>query len=141
MGMLKSLADDASVKKMFDTAKDVLGYDLLDVCVNGPKEKLDDTVYSQPALFVAGLAAVEKLKKDDPSVVAKCAACAGLSLGEYTALVFSGALSFEDGLKVVKVRAESMAAAAKVGDHGMLRCVIFCFPPYRRLSAHPTVSM
>ena len=141
VGMLKSLADDTSVKKMFDTAKGVLGYDLLDVCVNGPKEKLDDTVYSQPALFVAGLAAVEKLKKDDPSVVAKCAACAGLSLGEYTALVFSGALSFEDGLKVVKVRAESMAAAAKVGDHGMLRCVIFCFPPDRRLSAHPTVSM
>ena len=50
-------------------------------------------------------------------------AVAGLSLGEYCALVFAKAISFEDGLKVVKVRAESMAAAAKVGDHGMLTVV------------------
>jgi len=108
---------------MCDEAREILGYDLLDVCVNGPKEKLDDTVYSQPALFVAGLAAVEKLRTDDPEVVARCSRTAGLSLGEYTSLVFSGAMSFSDGLKVVKVRAESMAAAAKVGDHGMLSVV------------------
>ena len=44
--------------KMLNTAKSILGYDLLDVCLNGPKSKLDDTSYSQPALFVAGLAAV-----------------------------------------------------------------------------------
>lgn len=54
----------------------------------------------QPALFVAGLAAVEKLRQEDPEAVAGCSAAAGLSLGEYTALVFAGALSFEDGLKV-----------------------------------------
>ena len=123
VGMLKSVAHLPAVKAMCDEAKQVLGYDLLDVCVNGPKEKLDDTVYSQPALFVAGLAAVEKLRTDDPEVVARCSRTAGLSLGEYTSLVFSGAMSFSDGLKVVKVRAESMAAAAKVGDHGMLSVV------------------
>lgn len=54
----------------------------------------------QPALFVAGLAAVEKLRQDTPEAVAGCSAAAGLSLGEYTALVFAGALTFEDGLKV-----------------------------------------
>jgi [acyl-carrier-protein] S-malonyltransferase len=54
----------------------------------------------QPALFVAGLAAVERLRAQSPATVDGCSACAGLSLGEYTALVFAGALSFEDGLKV-----------------------------------------
>lgn len=78
----------------------------------------------QPALFVAGLAAVEKLRAENPAAVDGAASAAGLSLGEYTALVFSGAISFEDGLKVVKVRASSMAAAAKAGrPHGMLSVV------------------
>jgi [acyl-carrier-protein] S-malonyltransferase len=54
----------------------------------------------QPALFVAGLAAVERLRAQNPAAVDACAACAGLSLGEYAALVFAGAMSFEDGLKV-----------------------------------------
>lgn len=57
-------------------------------------------VRSQPALYVAGLAAVEKLRSEDPAAVEQCSAAAGLSLGEYCALVFAGALSFEDGLKV-----------------------------------------
>jgi [acyl-carrier-protein] S-malonyltransferase len=56
--------------------------------------------YAQPALFVAGLAAVEALRKDSAATVDGCSVTAGLSLGEYTALVFAGALSFEDGLKV-----------------------------------------
>ena len=89
----------------------------------GPKASLDDTVNSQPALFVAGLAAVEKLRAENHSMVESASACAGLSLGEYCALVFAGALSFEDGLKVVRVRAQSMAAAAKQGQHGMLSVV------------------
>lgn len=54
----------------------------------------------QPALFVAGLAAVEKLRGENPEAVQACSATAGLSLGEYTALVFSGAMTFKDGLKV-----------------------------------------
>ena len=89
----------------------------------GPKSSLDDTIHSQPALFVAGLAAVEKLRVSDPAVVASASACAGLSLGEYAALVFAGVLSFEDGLKVVQVRAQSMAQAAQQGSHGMLSVV------------------
>ena len=74
--------------------------DLLKVCLEGPKELLDDTAVSQPALYVAGLAAVEKLRAEDGAAVEQCIAAAGLSLGEYCALVFAGALSFEDGLKV-----------------------------------------
>ena len=124
VGMLKSCQDIPKVKEMCEKAKEILGYDILDVCINGPKEKLDETVYAQPALYLSGLAAVEKLKLDDPSFdESKVSAVAGLSLGEYCALVFAKAISFEDGLKVVKVRAESMAAAAKVGDHGMLTVV------------------
>ena len=122
------LSDDAllelpAVAEMCEVANKVLGYDLRDVCVNGPKEKLDDTVYAQPALLLAGLAALEKLKAQDPSVVNACDACAGLSLGEYVALVFAGVLSYEDAFKVVKVRAEGMSAAAAVGAHGMLSVV------------------
>lgn len=66
----------------------------------GPKSQLDDTIYSQPALFVANLAALEVLKAQDPGVVSGARLTAGLSLGEYCALVAAGAISFSDGLKV-----------------------------------------
>lgn len=88
------------MREMLTKAKTILGYDLLDVCLNGPKEKLDDTEFAQPALFVAGLAAVEKLRSENPKLVEDCSACAGLSLGEYCALAFAGVISFEEGLKV-----------------------------------------
>lgn len=124
IGMLKSCQDLPEVKELIATAKKILGYDLLDICINGPKTKLDNTVYSQPALLLAGLAGVAKLKKENPGVFSDASCTAGLSLGEYTALVFAGSLSFEDALKVVKVRAESMSAAANAGKpHGMLSVV------------------
>jgi malonyl CoA-acyl carrier protein transacylase len=66
----------------------------------GPKSQLDDTVYSQPALFVTNLAALELLKTSEPDTAAAARAMAGLSLGEYCALVAAGAMSFKDGLKV-----------------------------------------
>lgn len=115
VGMLAAAAASGlpSVTKLLDTAKEVLGYDLLELCVNGPQTRLDDTAVAQPALFVAGLAAVELLRARDPAAVDGCVAAAGLSLGEYTALVFAGALGFEEGLRVVKARGEAMAAAAK----------------------------
>jgi [acyl-carrier-protein] S-malonyltransferase len=122
--MCEKAKDIPAVKKMFETAKQVLGYDLLEVCLQGPKTKIDDTRYSQPALFVGGCAAVELLRRDEPQTVLNASCTAGLSLGEYTALVFAGVLSFEDAMKVVKVRAESMAMAATMGDpHGMLTIV------------------
>src|SRR5262245_20315232 len=78
---------------LVDQAKDVLGYDLADICANGPADKLNSTVVSQPAIFVASLAALESLRASEPAALEACQATAGLSLGEYTALVFAGAMS------------------------------------------------
>lgn len=109
-----------AAKALFDQAAAVLGYDLLAVCVNGPAERLNATDVSQPAIFVASLAALEQLKATQPDTLGDVIATAGLSLGEYTALVFAGALSFADGLKVVKARGEAMQAAAEATPSGML---------------------
>ncbi|EHA8592296.1 putative malonyl CoA-acyl carrier protein transacylase [Cocos nucifera] len=95
---------------LFKKANDILGFDLLDVCTNGPKEKLDSTVISQPAIYVASLAAVEVLRARDggQDIIDSVDVTCGLSLGEYTSLAFAGAFSFEDGLKLVKLRGEAM---------------------------------
>ena len=97
------------------------GYDLLDVCVNGPAERLNSTEVSQPAIYVASLAALEKMKttEEGKATIDAVDVCAGLSLGEYTALTFAGAITFEDGVKLVKLRGESMQAAADATPSGM----------------------
>jgi len=118
--MLKEVQDLPRVKEMLDTAKDILGYDLLKLCLDGPEEKLEETRYCQPAMFVGGLAGVEKLKGNNSEAVECCRALAGLSLGEYTALCVAGVFSFEDGLKLVKMRGEAMQDAAAVGEQLML---------------------
>ncbi len=108
-----------SVKKVFEQASEILGYSISDVCFNGPAEKLNSTVISQPALFVTSMAAVEVLKHTNPEAIENCAGVAGLSLGEYSALAFSGAISFEEGLKLVQKRGEAMQAAADATPSGM----------------------
>jgi [acyl-carrier-protein] S-malonyltransferase len=108
-----------AAKALFDQAADILGYDLLAVCTAGPAEKLNATDVSQPALYVAGLAALELVKAEQPDLPATCVATAGLSLGEYTALTFAGALPFADGLKVVRERGRAMQAAAVATPSGM----------------------
>jgi [acyl-carrier-protein] S-malonyltransferase len=113
--------------QLFDQAAQILGYDLAAVCADGPAERLNSTVVSQPAIFVASLAALESLKQNDPDAVRDCAGAAGLSLGEYTALVFAGAMSFEDGLQVVRRRGEAMQAAADATPSGMVS--ILGLPP------------
>ena len=107
-------------RQLFDRASGVLGYDLAKLCFEGPSEELDATNRSQPALFVCSLAALEKLRADSPDVVLSCEAAAGLSLGEYTALVFAGAMEFEDGLKLVQTRGNAMQAAADAVASGMV---------------------
>jgi [acyl-carrier-protein] S-malonyltransferase len=109
-----------AARALFDRANSILGYDLAKVCFEGPAEKLDSTVYSQPALFVASLAAIESLKAASPEVIAECKAAAGLSLGEYSALVFAGVMSFDDGLKVVQERGVAMQAASDAVPSGMV---------------------
>jgi len=118
--MMTGLKDIPKVKEMCAQAASILGYDLLDLCLNGPEAKLEETRYCQPALFVASLAALEKLKMDKEEAGTRFKMCAGLSLGEYTALCAAGVLSFEDGLKLVKLRGEAMQEAAQAGKQLML---------------------
>src|SRR5262249_25549476 len=109
VGMGRQLAETLpAARRLYDEAADGLGYELAAVCWNGPADRLNSTVVSQPALFVTSLAALESLKASDAATVSACAATAGLSLGEYTALVFAGAMSFRDALKVVQRRGEAM---------------------------------
>ena len=119
--MGQSLAESLpAARRLFDRAHDVLGYDLASLCFEGPAEKLSSTVHSQPALFVTSLAALEQVKQEQPELPSTCAATAGLSLGEYTALVFAGAMDFETGLTIVKARGEAMQAAADAAASGMV---------------------
>ena len=109
-----------AAKTLFDRSADILGYDLLQLCTEGPAEKLNSTVYSQPALFVCSLAALEQLRQDSPDVVESCDVTAGLSLGEYTALVFAGAIDFDAGLKLVQARGQAMQDAADAVSSSMV---------------------
>ena len=125
VGMGKTIAERfPAARDLFTRAGEILGFDLAKLCFEGPAERLDTTVISQPALFVTSLAALEMLKAERPEVVQTCQFAAGLSLGEYTALVFAGAMSFEDGLRVVKVRGEAMQAAADAVSSGMVSALL-----------------
>src|SRR5687767_15918989 len=88
-----------AVQDLFQRANAILGYDLAKLCFEGPAEKLDSTVFSQPALYVCSFAALEMLKAQSPELLQQCQAAAGLSLGEYTAIAFAGAVDFESGLR------------------------------------------
>jgi [acyl-carrier-protein] S-malonyltransferase len=120
VGMSRVLDQELpAARALFDRAGEILGFDLRATCFDGPAEALEATDVSQPAIFVASLAALEDLKAKQPEVVAACAGAAGLSLGEYTALVFAGALDFESGLRIVRRRGEVMQAAAVATPSGM----------------------
>lgn len=118
--MLDGVKDMPEVQEMLKKAEPILGYDILDICLNGPEEKLEETRYCQPAMFIGGLAGIEKLKKERPEAVSRASVMAGLSLGEYTALCAAGVMSFEDGLKLVKLRGEAMQEAAAQSKQLML---------------------
>ncbi|ODN05766.1 putative malonyl-CoA-acyl carrier protein transacylase, mitochondrial [Orchesella cincta] len=107
------------VQVLYEIASSILNYDLLDLCANGPIDKLNKTVYSQPAILVSSLAALERLRDTEPGVIERCVVTAGFSIGEITALVFAGVLSFEDAIRVVKVRAEAMQLASEIVPSGM----------------------
>jgi [acyl-carrier-protein] S-malonyltransferase len=108
-----------AVRVLFDRAAVILGFDLKKLCFEGPAEALEATDISQPAIFVVSLAALESLKASDPTIVEACQGAAGLSLGEYTALVFAGAMDFASGLEVVRRRGQAMQAASLATPSGM----------------------
>ncbi len=120
VGMARELDSEfPQVRALFDQAEAILGIDLRRLCFDGPADALEATDVSQPAIFVASLAALEGLKATNPEVVSACDGAAGLSLGEYTALVFAGAIDFESGLKLVRRRGQAMQAAASATPSGM----------------------
>ncbi|XP_062210947.1 uncharacterized protein LOC133912297 [Phragmites australis] len=125
VGMGAEAQSVPAAAKLFNQANDILGYDLLNLCTNGPKEKLDSTVISQPAIFVTSLAAVEVLRARDggKDVINSVDVTCGLSLGEYTALAFADAFSFEDGLKLVKLRGEAMQDASYAASSAMVSVI------------------
>jgi [acyl-carrier-protein] S-malonyltransferase len=121
VGMAAGLcASLPAARELFNDAGVILGYDLLAVCAQGPKERLDSTAVSQPALYVASLAALEQLRLSEPEAIRDCVAAAGLSLGEYTALTFAGSLSFADGVRLVQKRGQAMQAASDARASGMV---------------------
>ncbi|XP_021570894.1 malonyl-CoA-acyl carrier protein transacylase, mitochondrial isoform X2 [Carlito syrichta] len=100
VGMGRALLGYPRVRELYAAAQRVLGYDLLELSLHGPQEELDRTVHCQPAIFVASLAAVEKLHHLQPAVIENCVAAAGFSVGEFAALVFAGAMEFSEGSAV-----------------------------------------
>ena len=121
IGMGRPLYDaGGAAQAVFDEANEVLGYDLQSICFNGPAESLNATNHSQPALYVCSMAALAKLKSDNPELYAAAEVCGGLSLGEYTAMAFAGSLSFADGLRLVQRRGEAMQSAAEQAAGSMV---------------------
>ncbi len=108
VGMGRDLASEfPPARECFERADALLGFALSRICFEGPEEELKQTANTQPAIFVHSIAAASLLQADDAGMTA------GHSLGEYTALVFAGALSFEDGLRLVRLRGELMQASGE----------------------------
>ncbi|KAL3994811.1 ADP-specific Phosphofructokinase/Glucokinase conserved region family protein [Acanthocheilonema viteae] len=121
VGMGKKVMDYSKVINVYEKASEILQYDLLKLCLEvGPKSKLDQTIYSQPAIFVSSLAAWEKAKAENETLSARTTDVAGFSVGEFAALVVSEILSFEDALRLVKIRAEAMQQCSLRYHSGMI---------------------
>jgi len=112
VGMGKDLYENfAQAKEVFDTANEILGFDLKGLCFEGPMEKLATTGYSQPAILATSIAALRSLESKKLDIDIKAAL--GLSLGEYSALVSAGSIKFKDAIKLVRARGKFMEEATK----------------------------
>ena len=110
VGMGKDLYENSSLaKELFDKANEILGFDITELMFNGTDEDLRQTKVTQPAIFLHSVILAKTLSENaNPDMVA------GHSLGEFSALVVNGALSFEDGLKLVYKRATAMQKACEM---------------------------
>ena len=118
VGMGRDLVEKyPSAQALFGRANEALGYDLTQICFEGPEDALTQTENAQPGIFLVSWVALELLKEQVPDLVFE--ATAGLSLGEFTALTAAGAMSFEDGLKVVRQRGQFMQEACDATEGGM----------------------
>ncbi len=110
VGMSRDLAEAyPAARQTFEQADAILDFSLSSLCFDGPDEALNDTYNTQPALFVSGIATLRALQAEFPD--AQPQSMAGHSLGEFTALAAAGALTFEDGLRLVRERGRLMKAA------------------------------
>ena len=122
VGMGRDLAEAyPAARQLYNRADEILGMDLSRLCFEGPKEELDDTINTQPAIFVTSLAMLEVLRTKGklPAAQAGNTPMAGHSLGELTALVAAGAMEFDDGLRLVRERGRLMKLAGKRNPGGM----------------------
>ncbi|HHT9140111.1 MAG TPA: ACP S-malonyltransferase [Candidatus Tripitaka californicus] len=113
-------------RKVYQKANDVLGFDLAQLCFSGNEQELEKTVHNQPAILVTSIAILEvfrSLKAKSASCGLEAHATAGLSLGEYTALVFAGAIAFEDAVGLVYKRGKFMQEASEERPGGMVSII------------------
>jgi len=121
VGMGKDLYDKHSlVQDLFKEADDTLGFSLSNVILNGPKEELDLTENTQPAIFLLSYSIFKLIKEEFKIDLNKAKFYAGHSLGEYSALTAAGALSFSDTLKILKIRGNAMQNSVPKGVGGMV---------------------
>ena len=116
-GMAKTLLDHDMAKELFSMANDILGFDILEVMTNGSDEDLRQTSITQPAIFLHSVISAMISTDFHPKAVA------GHSLGEFSALVASKAMKFEDGLKLVSIRAQAMQHACDLNPGTMAAIV------------------
>jgi [acyl-carrier-protein] S-malonyltransferase len=154
-GMGKDLAEKfPSARAWFDRANAVLGYDLAGICFNGPEAELTKTENAQPGIFLVSWVCFELLKEQVGVQASACPpgtlkrelqltfdATAGLSLGEFTALTAAGAMSFEDGLRVVRQRGKFMQEACDATRGGMAAVIGLDEAPTREVCAEVGVVL
>ena len=121
VGMGKDLYDKYSlVQDLFKEADDILGFSLSNLILNGPKEELDLTENTQPAIFLLSYSIFKLIKEEFKIDLDKAKFYAGHSLGEYSALTAAGSLSFSDTLKILKIRGNAMQNSVPKGVGGMV---------------------
>ncbi|MBT4699190.1 MAG: [acyl-carrier-protein] S-malonyltransferase [Proteobacteria bacterium] len=120
VGMGKDFYDNFNeAKEVFHKVDDALGFKLSNIILNGPKETLDLTENTQPAIMTVGVAIYKVLKKQKINYLKDYSFFAGHSLGEYTSLICSGSLTLEDGAKILKERGKSMQESVAVNIGAM----------------------
>ena len=141
VGMGKDLAEKfPPAKAWFDRANAALGCDLASICFNGPEAELTKTENAQPGIFLVSWVAFQLLKESACRRL-KFNATAGLSLGEFTALTAAGAMSFEDGLRVVRLRGRFMQEACEATRGGMAAVIGLDEAPTREVCAEAGVVL
>ncbi len=121
VGMAANLYNRFSyVKELFEIADKTLGFSLSKLILEGPKEKLDQTENTQPAIFLASISIFEMARRESDIDLTNAKYFAGHSLGEYSALAASGSINFEQTIKLLKARGKAMQSAVPKGEGGML---------------------